>query len=135
MSTRIYADSFMHNFTINSFSGNSNLIYTVIRKRNVFHQLANLATDHHSITKALSKRSNRKVPPHQAPAKETKDSSMEGSFPAHEAQPGTLKATLAATPGKKRISERSGTDLLICRLGIRQGQCVGLFFDNSFTIQ
>ncbi|XP_074598309.1 protein HID1 isoform X2 [Brevipalpus obovatus] len=39
------------------FDGNSNLVYTIIRKRNIFHNLANLATDHVAIQKSLSKHS------------------------------------------------------------------------------
>ncbi|EEC10936.1 conserved hypothetical protein [Ixodes scapularis] len=39
------------------FDGNSNLVYTVIRKRNVFHSLANLPTDQSTIQRSLSKRS------------------------------------------------------------------------------
>ncbi|VDM64350.1 unnamed protein product [Angiostrongylus costaricensis] len=35
------------------FDGNSNLIYTIIRKRQVFYQLANLPTDAASISKSL----------------------------------------------------------------------------------
>lgn len=35
--------------------GNSNLIYTIIRKRQVFHQLSNLNTDLTSITENLKK--------------------------------------------------------------------------------
>jgi len=78
-------------------SGNSNLVYTIIRKRTVFHQLANLATDHSSIAKALTKRSKKTV---QSGSTADELPSMEGSIPASEAEPGTLKATLAATPGK-----------------------------------
>lgn len=40
------------------FDGNSNLVYTIIRKRQVFHALANIPTDMNSINKCLS---NRKV--------------------------------------------------------------------------
>lgn len=40
------------------FDGNSNLVYTIIRKRQVFHALANIPTDMSSINKCLS---NRKV--------------------------------------------------------------------------
>lgn len=73
------------------FSGNSNLVYTIIRKRHVFHQLANLPTDHHSIANALSKKGKR-LPTVQPPAQQ--QPSMEGAQPASEAEPGTLKATL-----------------------------------------
>ncbi|KFD57595.1 hypothetical protein M514_01698 [Trichuris suis] len=38
------------------FDGNSNLVYTIIRKRQVFYQLANLATDDSAISKALTSR-------------------------------------------------------------------------------
>ena len=78
------------------FAGNSNLVYTIIRKRNVFHQLANLPTEHSAIAKALTKRGKKFS---QLSAPESKESLMEGSFPAAEAEPGTLKTTLAATPG------------------------------------
>merc|ERR550532_571260 len=77
------------------FDGNSNLVYTIIRKRNVFHQLANLPTDHSAIAKALTKRGKKFV--HQPV--DTSEQPMEGSFPATEAEPGTLKVSLAATPG------------------------------------
>lgn len=40
------------------FDGNSNLVYTIIRKRQVFHALANIPTDMSSINKCLS---NRKI--------------------------------------------------------------------------
>jgi hypothetical protein len=83
------------------FSGNSNLVYTIIRKRNVFHQLANLPTDHASIAKAMTKRSKNKAQLSSAPPVEHPlEKHMEGSIPAQEAEPGTLKVTLAATPGK-----------------------------------
>ncbi|XP_014387237.1 PREDICTED: protein HID1 [Myotis brandtii] len=38
------------------FDGNSNLVYAIIRKRSVFHQLANLPTDPPAIHKALQRR-------------------------------------------------------------------------------
>lgn len=40
------------------FDGNSNLVYTIIRKRQVFHALANIPSDVSSINKCLS---NRKI--------------------------------------------------------------------------
>jgi len=83
-------------------SGNSNLVYTIIRKRTIFHQLANLATDHASIAKALTKRSRKSV---QSASGGDELPSMEGSVPASEAEPGTLKATLAATPGNELTIE------------------------------
>ncbi|XP_006823997.1 protein HID1-like [Saccoglossus kowalevskii] len=85
------------------FDGNANLVYTIIRKRTVFHQLANLPTDYQSITRALSRR--RKL----SSTGSTIDAEpiMEGAIPAAEAEPGTLKATLAATPGVERMTERT----------------------------
>ncbi|TMS36477.1 hypothetical protein L596_003632 [Steinernema carpocapsae] len=41
------------------FDGNSNLIYTIIRKRQVFYQLTNLSTDSSSIAKSLSGRKTK----------------------------------------------------------------------------
>lgn len=38
------------------FDGNSNLVYTIIRKRQVFHALANIPTDMNTINKCLSNR-------------------------------------------------------------------------------
>jgi High-temperature-induced dauer-formation protein len=38
------------------FDGNSNLVYTIIRKRQVFHALANIPSDMNSINKCLSSR-------------------------------------------------------------------------------
>ena len=80
-------------------SGNSNLVYTIIRKRNVFHQLANLPVDHSAIAKALTKRGRGKVVNPTANPDHPDQPSMEGSTPATEAEPGTLKVSLAATPG------------------------------------
>ena len=84
---------------IHLYSGNANLVYTIIRKRNVFHQLANLSTDHSAITKALTKR-GKKGQMSKLGTGEPTDNSMEGSTPASEAEPGTLTATMAATPGE-----------------------------------
>lgn len=39
-----------------SSAGNSNLVYTIIRKRQVFHGLANLPSDVHGISKCLNNR-------------------------------------------------------------------------------
>lgn len=81
-------------------AGNSNLVYTIIRKRNVFHQLANLPADHSSIARALTKRGRGKVANPSTVADHPDQPSMEGSTPATEAEPGTLKVSLAATPGQ-----------------------------------
>ncbi|CAJ0955279.1 unnamed protein product, partial [Mesorhabditis belari] len=42
------------------FDGNANLIYTIIRKRQVFYQLANLPTDATNIQKSLAGRKSKK---------------------------------------------------------------------------
>uniref|UniRef100_A0A672HVH4 HID1 domain containing b n=1 Tax=Salarias fasciatus TaxID=181472 RepID=A0A672HVH4_SALFA len=81
------------------FDGNSNLVYAIIRKRALFHQLANLASDAASIHRALLRRRRRSG----VSGKTSGDSrSMEGSRPAVPAEPGTLKASLEATPGTIR---------------------------------
>ncbi len=41
------------------FPGNANLVYTIIRKRQVYYQLANLATDNTSIAKSLANRKGK----------------------------------------------------------------------------
>ena len=111
-----------------SSAGNSNLVYTIIRKRNIFHALANLPVDFHSITKALAKKSKRlhatsgsvgrpradstystaapPVPVSEA-ASPVGEQTQEGAFPAQEAPPGTLKTTLAATPAVSAMTEKT----------------------------
>ncbi|KAM4524203.1 protein HID1-like isoform 2-T2 [Odontesthes bonariensis] len=84
------------------FDGNCNLVYAIIRKRNVFHQLANLPTDMASIQKALQKKKSG-----ISRMNSTENVSMEGSIPAVPAEPGTLKASLEATPGIDKITEKS----------------------------
>ena len=64
----------------------------------MFHQLANLATDHSSIAKALTKRGKKLHTP--SPTDNKEPQTMEGAIPAVEAEPGTLKVSLAATPRK-----------------------------------
>ena len=76
-------------------------MYTIIRKRNVFHSLANLPTDHTTIQKSLNK---RKLAPSTSSmslnscTSGMNNQSMEGSVPARPAEKGTLNASLAATP-------------------------------------
>lgn len=43
------------------FDGNANLVYTIIRKRHVFHALANLPSDVHGISKCLNTRKGTPV--------------------------------------------------------------------------
>ncbi|XP_056433505.1 protein HID1b [Gadus chalcogrammus] len=87
------------------FDGNFNLVYAVIRKRSIFHQLANLPTDTAAIQKALQR--IRKSPPAVSRAGSTEREAMEGSRPAAPAEPGTLKASLEATPAIDKLTEKS----------------------------
>lgn len=80
-----------------SLTGNCNLVYSIIRKRNVFHHLANLPSDPASIQKALQKKKKSGI----SRTSSIENESMEGSRPAAPAEPGTLKASLEATPGVK----------------------------------
>ncbi|XP_065168423.1 protein HID1 [Atheta coriaria] len=106
------------------FDGNSNLVYTIIRMRQVFHGLANLPCDYSTIARTLNKRAERcKVRQLQSASvngevgerefaatvgAETseREEAMEGSHPALPAEPGTLKATLPDTPGIMQMTER-----------------------------
>ncbi|WAQ96014.1 HID1-like protein [Mya arenaria] len=76
--------------TLSMVASNCNLVYTIIRKRQVFHQLANLPTDHSSIAKALTKRGKKLTQP-LTPTDHTEPQTMDGALPAAEAEPGTLK--------------------------------------------
>uniref|UniRef100_A0A4W6G0I3 HID1 domain containing n=1 Tax=Lates calcarifer TaxID=8187 RepID=A0A4W6G0I3_LATCA len=87
------------------FDGNCNLVYAIIRKRNVFHQLANLPSDPASIQKALQRK--RKSPDVISRTSSQETVSMEGSHPAVPAEPGTLKASLVAMPGIDKLTEKS----------------------------
>ena len=79
-------------------SGNCNLVYAIIRKRSIFHQLANLPSDTASIQTALQKK--KKIAASGMSRSSSQEiSSMQGSRPAILAEPGTLKASLEATPG------------------------------------
>lgn len=106
------------------FDGNSNLVYTVIRKRNVFHALANLPTDHSTIQRSLARRGRVSqggtvpAPPSSAPESpaappdEREDSAAdEGSENGAPAAPlpgdgNTLNVTLAATPRIEKMTEK-----------------------------
>nr|XP_020476590.1 protein HID1-like isoform X1 [Monopterus albus] len=87
------------------FDGNCNLVYAIIRKRNVFHQMANLPSDPASIQKALQRK--RKSPDVISRTSSQETVSMEGSHPAVPAEPGTLKASLVAMPGIDKLTEKS----------------------------
>uniref|UniRef100_A0A8C5C006 HID1 domain containing n=1 Tax=Gadus morhua TaxID=8049 RepID=A0A8C5C006_GADMO len=87
------------------FDGNCNLVYAIIRKRNLFHQLANLPSDASSIQKALQRK--KKSPDVISRTSSQETISMEGSRPAVPAEPGTLKASLVAIPGIEKLTEKS----------------------------
>ncbi|KAG5832677.1 hypothetical protein ANANG_G00293680 [Anguilla anguilla] len=87
------------------FDGNYNLVYAIIRKRNVFHQLANLPSDPASIQKALQRK--KKSPEAISRTSSQETVSMEGSRPAVPAEPGTLKTSLAAIPAIDKLTEKS----------------------------
>ncbi|XP_075220278.1 protein HID1 [Lycorma delicatula] len=91
------------------FDGNSNLVYTIIRKRQVFHALASLPSDYGTISKSLNKRTRKHLPSTSSVDNTPETPSMEGSRPALPAEPGTLKATLPDTPGiEKMTGQESG---------------------------
>uniref|UniRef100_A0A915HQG4 Uncharacterized protein n=1 Tax=Romanomermis culicivorax TaxID=13658 RepID=A0A915HQG4_ROMCU len=104
------------------FDGNSNLIYTIIRKRQVFYLLSNLPADQASInktmvgrrSKASSKVEKLSMPPLKTPEedKASQVTLVEGRAKIPEdAKPGTLKATLAATPDVANMTEKSEANL------------------------
>lgn len=87
------------------FDGNSNLVYTIIRKRQVFHSLANLPSDYGTIAKSMNKRSRTRLTSSTS-HENVAEVPMEGSHPALPAEPGTLKATLPDTPQIGQMTER-----------------------------
>ncbi|KAL7638542.1 UNVERIFIED_CONTAM: hypothetical protein RMT77_011112 [Armadillidium vulgare] len=90
------------------FDGNCNLIYTIIRKRQVFHSMANLPTDMGTINKSLNRRGKTKDLIKQT-TQETRNQNqkmMEGSRPAMPAQPGTKTATLLEMPRIDKMTEK-----------------------------
>jgi hypothetical protein len=111
------------------FDGNSNLVYSIIRKRQIFHHLANLPTDCGSINKTLTRRGKKQLPSPAASARLQLSVSsapsvasvgmpelpapstgpltpMEGSRPPQTAEPGTLKASLVDLPALDKMTEK-----------------------------
>lgn len=94
------------------FDGNSNLVYTIIRKRAVFHNLANLPHEHTAIARSLAAARGKGVPttttslPRSKSTESVSETTMEGSRPAQPAEPGTLNATLPDTPAIGVMTER-----------------------------
>ncbi|KJH52327.1 hypothetical protein DICVIV_01529 [Dictyocaulus viviparus] len=83
------------------FDGNSNLIYTIIRKRQVFYQLANLPTDSVSISKSLSGRKGKA-------REEIIDQIKSATAPATPEMPSGTTAGLAATPQVTSVPSTTG---------------------------
>ncbi|XP_046965850.1 protein HID1 [Vanessa cardui] len=92
------------------FDGNSNLVYTIIRKRGVFHALANLPHEHAAIARSLAAARAQPAAGDALPRSRSADcvpeAAMEGSRPAQPAEPGTLNATLPDTPAIATMTER-----------------------------
>ncbi|XP_030764092.1 protein HID1 [Sitophilus oryzae] len=88
------------------FDGNSNLVYTIIRKRQVFHSLANLPSDYGTIAKSINKKIKHNKLHDSASTENIAEMTMEGSRPALPAEPGTLNATLPDTPQIGQMTER-----------------------------
>lgn len=109
------------------FDGNSNLVYTIIRKRQVFHALANLPSDCSTILKSLSRRQRKHMPSSRS-TENVNETTMEGSHPAQPAEPGTLKASLLDTPGIENMTEKesahplSPSDVDINRSSVETGE-------------
>ncbi|XP_064808811.1 protein HID1-like [Oncorhynchus masou masou] len=90
------------------FDGNCNLVYAIIRKRNIFHQLANLSSDPATIHKALQMKKRKKTTTVIISRINSQETiSMEGSRPAVPAEPGTLKASLVAIPAIDKLTEKA----------------------------
>ncbi|XP_018544974.1 protein HID1b [Lates calcarifer] len=113
------------------FDGNCNLVYAIIRKRNVFHQLANLPSDAPSIQKALQRKKEKKSGISRTNSAENE--SMEGSRPAVPAEPGTLKASLEATPGIDKITEKSQVSEDGTMVAVPQSESPQVTADNGAT--
>ncbi|XP_072312601.1 protein HID1-like [Eucyclogobius newberryi] len=86
------------------FDGNSKLIYSIIRKRSVFHQLANLSCDAASIHNVLQR---KKRNPRLSRTSSTETQSSEVSKRDVPLEHGVYKATLEAMPGLEKITEQS----------------------------
>ncbi|XP_015110293.1 protein HID1 [Diachasma alloeum] len=107
------------------FDGNSNLVYTIIRKRQVFHALANLPIDCSTIAKSLSKRQRKQIPSTSVSTENVSEATMEGSHPAQPAEPGTLKATLLETPGIENMTEKESAHPLSPSINVDISKSVG----------
>lgn len=98
----------LNNMIQYQFDGNCNLIYTIIRKRAIFFQLLNLPSDQDTIDQIVEKQTARnKEKLNQSGSDFSTNKSMEGAIPAREAEPGTLKTSLAETPSVLNMTEKT----------------------------
>uniref|UniRef100_A0A8C6WL31 HID1 domain containing b n=1 Tax=Neogobius melanostomus TaxID=47308 RepID=A0A8C6WL31_9GOBI len=87
------------------FDGNSKLVYSIIRKRTIFHQLANLPCDAVSINNALQKMKKKRPELSRTSSTDTQSSDVfKQDVPPEQ---GTFKASLEAMPGIDKITEKS----------------------------
>lgn len=91
----------LNNIIQYQFDGNCNLVYTIIRKRNIFFNLLNLPSEQEQLDQIFGKQTTK------IKDKEPNIKSMDGSIPAKEAEPGTLKTTLAETPSVLNMTEKT----------------------------
>jgi len=83
----------------------------------VFFNLLNLQSDQKTIDEALEKRLKKSEEQRQRKGAESatgsvsdmSGKSMEGAMAAKEAEPGTLKTTLAETPSVLKMTEKTGS--------------------------
>ncbi|XP_076809489.1 protein HID1-like [Clavelina lepadiformis] len=95
------------------FDGNSNLIYTIIRKRHVFHQLANLPTDSTSLAKGVNKTRGRKVSESSSFSSDRLGAkNVETDSKDDIAEPSVISTTLAATPHLQHITSQYPNEAL-----------------------
>ncbi|EFO25892.1 HID-1 protein [Loa loa] len=97
----------LNNIIQYQFDGNSNLVYTIIRKRQVFYQLANLSSDSTYIMKMLQGRKGRK----SGVITESKSSITTGKPVGVVENKANIKATLAETPQVSTMTEKGMNDL------------------------
>ncbi|XP_003961150.1 protein HID1b isoform X2 [Takifugu rubripes] len=86
------------------FDGNSNLVYAIIRKRSIFHQLANLPSDMASIQKALQQKKRKSGLSRSGSV--TSEAADNSRVPV-AAEPRMFNASLEATPGIDKITEKA----------------------------
>ncbi|KAK6109919.1 High-temperature-induced dauer-formation family protein [Brugia pahangi] len=106
----------LNNIIQYQFDGNSNLVYTIIRKRQVFYQLANLSSDSAYIMKMLQGRKGRK----SGAVAESKSIAVAKSVDDVENK-ANIKATLAETPLVSAMTEKGVNDLAQASDDVQEG--------------